>query len=285
MDFSEKAAKSALEVILPGAKLSYRDQQENGEYDFDLQYPDGQSAAVEVTCSVDRLQMQTLAAIHSKNKSPVIVAFKCRKTWMITPMRNANINAIRENADEYLAILESAGIEEFSAFEVNESRQIKEAGLQTICADRIVPECVDSLCDDLMLQAGGVISSEGSPKIILGFPIYGGAVGPKCAIDAGKTEAWKDDNRRKLGAATTNERHLAILIHEMNGLAWTALADSDPPATLPELPSEIDQIWLLSNIGGRAANKFIVWRASKTMPWQKLVIDTPKVASPAHLAS
>jgi hypothetical protein len=285
MDFAEKAAKNALEAVLPGAKLTYRDQQGNGEYDFDLQYPDGRLAAVEVTCSVDQLQMQTLAAIHSRKKSPVIAASRCKKTWWITPMRNANINAVREKADAYLATLEDAGITEFSAFEVNESKQIKVAGLHSIFGDRVVPECVEFLCDDLMLQAGGVISSEESPKIILGFPIYGGAVGPECAINAGKTEAWKDDNRKKLGAATTNERHLVTLMHVMNGLAWTALTDSDPPVTLPELPPEIDHIWLLGDIGGRAANKFVVWRASKTMHWQKLVVDLPTTASPVHLAS
>jgi hypothetical protein len=283
MDFAEKAAKNVLQAVLSGAKLTYRDQQGNGEYDFDLRYPDGRLAAVEVTCSVDQLQMQTLAAIHSKKKSRVIVASRCKKSWWITPMRNANINAVREKADAYLATLEDAGILEFSAFEVNESKQIKEAGLHSIFGDRVVPECVEFLCDDLMLQTGGVISSEGSPRIILGFPIYGGAVGPECAINAGNTEAWKDDNRKKLGAATTKERHLVILMHVMNGLAWTALADSDPAVTLPELPPEIDHIWLLADVGGKAANKFVVWRASKTMHWHKLLVDIPTTASSVPL--
>ena len=279
MNFAEKAAKGVLEAVLSKVKLTYRDQQGNGEYDFDLRYPDGRPAAVEVTCSVDQLQMQTHAAIHSKKKSPVIVASRCKKTWWITLMRKANINTIREKADAYLATLEDAGITEFSEFGVNESKQIKEASLHSIFEERVMPECVECLRDDLMLQAGGVISSEGSPRIILGFPIYGGAVGPECAINAGNTEAWKDDNRKKLGAATTKERYLVILMHVMNGLAWTALTDSDPPVTLPELPPEIDHRWLLADVGGRAANKFVVWRASKTMHWQKLLVDIPITAS------
>jgi hypothetical protein len=279
MDFAEKAAKAALEAILPGAKLTYKDQQSSGEYDFDLLYPDGHLAAVEITISADQMQMQTAAAIHSKKKSPVIAASRCKKTWMITPMRNANINAIREGADERLAVLEDTGVDQFSAFEVYESKQIKEAGLDSILGDRVVPQCVESLCDDLLLQDGGVISSGAPPKILLRFPIYGGTVGPERAIEAGKAEAWKEDNRKKLAAAATNERHLVTFIHVTNGLAWTALTDCDPPRSLPELPPEIDHIWLLGDFGGRATTRFIAWRASKTAPWYKLIVDIPTITS------
>lgn len=285
MDFAEKSAKIVLEAVLPGAKLTYGDQQSHGEYDFDLQHPDGRFAAVEVTTSVDQRQMLTLAAIHSKRKSPVIAVSQCKKTWMITPMQNAKINTIRAKADTYLAVLEDAGISQFSAFEAYESKQIREAGLEEMFGGRVVPQCVESICDDLMLQGGGVISPEGSARIILGFPGYGGAVGADCAINAGKTEAWKKDIRKKLGAAATNERHLVVYIHVMNGLAWTALSDCDPPPTLPELPPEIDQIWLLGDIGGRAANEFVIWRASKKMHWQKVKLATPITTSPVHLAS
>lgn len=279
MNFSERASKTVLEAVLPGAKLTYRNQQSNGEYDFDLQYSDGRLAAVEVTTSVDQRQMQTSAAIHSKKKLPVIAASQCRKTWMVTPMPNANVNVLRENVDKYLAALEGAGIDEFSVFEVNESRQLKEAGLHGIFADKIVPECVESICDHLMLQGGGIISSDGPPKIILGYPIYGGAVGAACAINAGKREAWKEDNRRKLNAAT-NERYLVVFIDATNGLAWTALTDCDPPDALPELPPEIDQIWLLGDLGEEAAKNFVVWRADKTTHWQKLEIGIPAAAAP-----
>jgi len=284
MDFAEKAAKAALEAILPGARLIYRSRQSNGEYDFDLHYPDGRLAAVEVTISVDQRQMQTAAAIHSRKRSRVIPASKCKETWVVTPTPNANINAIRGTADTRLAMLEEAGVSEFSALEVSESKQIKAAGLISVLGDRVVPQCVESLCDDLMLQAGGVISSDGPPEIILGFPIYHGTVGPDRAIDAGKAEAWKEDNRKKLGAAAAGERHLAVLIHVTNGLAWTALSDTDPPATLPELPPEIDHIWLLGDVGRGAASRLVVWSASRTIHWNKLVVDLPIAVSPIRPA-
>ena len=225
MDFAEKTAKTVLEAVLPDARLEYRDQQSDGEYDFELRYTDGRFAAVEVTSSVDQLQRQTFAAIHGRKKSPVIMASRCRRTWLITPMQNANINAIRQEVDAYLATLEAAGINEFSVFDVNESRQIKEAGLDAIFGDKVVPPCVESICDHLMLQGGGVISSGGSPKIMLGYPTYGGAVGADCAINAGKAEAWKEDNRKKLGVAAKDERHLVVFIDVTEGLAWTALTD------------------------------------------------------------
>ena len=279
MDFSEKTAKTVLEAVLPGAKLTYKSQQSHGEYDFDLQYSGGRIGAVEATSSVDQRQMETAAAISSKKKSPEIAAPECKKTWMIIPMQSANINAIRERVARHLAALEDAGINEFSVFEVNESRQIKEAGLQEIFAEKIVPQCVETICDQLMLQAGGVISTKGPPKIILGHPNYGGAVGADCAINAGKAEAWKQDIRKKLGAAPTDERHLVVFIDVTNGLAWTALADCDPPPTLPELPPEIDHIWLVGDVGGPAVGRFVVWRASKTTHWQKLEVAIPTESS------
>lgn len=284
MDCSEKAAKIVLEAALPGAKLTYRRQQSHGEYDFDLQYPDGRLAAVEATISVDRLQMQTAAAIHSRKKSPVISVSKLKSTWWITPAQNANINAIRSRIETCLATLEEAGIDEFSAFEIAASKQYREADLQEAFPDKIVSQCVESMCNDLMLQSGGVISPDGPPKIILGHPSYGGAVGADCAINAGKAEAWKEDIRKKLGAAQQEERHVVIFVHPANGLAYTALADCDPPPTLPELPPEVDQIWLLGDLGGPDAGMFVVWRATKTTRWQKLEIAVPAVASPVQSA-
>lgn len=68
MDFSEKTAKAVLEAVLPGAKLTHRDQQSDGEYDFDLRYPDGRPAAVEVTRSVNQQQRPSLRSIAEKNR-------------------------------------------------------------------------------------------------------------------------------------------------------------------------------------------------------------------------
>lgn len=154
------------------------------------------------------------------------------------------------------------------ALEALNSKQIREAGLVELLAGNVVPQCVENICEELRIQGGSVISSDGLPKIILGYPLYGGAVGACSAIEAAKAECWKDDNRKKLGAANRDARHMAIYVDATRGLAWTALTHFDPPTTTPELPPEITHVWLIGDAG--QANKFIVWRASANQAWCKL---------------
>ena len=271
MSFAELAAKRVLESVLSGTTLEFRQEQSHGEYDFDLRYPDGTLAAVEVTRSMVPSQMQTSAAIHNKKNKPVVDATKCKNAWTIIPTPNANIAAIRENVDEYLSALEEAGLKEFSAFAAFNSKQLREAGLGEVFPDAIVPRCVERICDDLGIQGGSVISSEGPPKIMLGHPIYGGAFNSDSAIQAGRLEYQKDDNRKKLDAANTKERHLVVYIDVTNGTPWTALTELDPPAAIPDLPREISHVWLVGDMG--QADKFIVWRASTADIWLKSEVN------------
>ncbi len=103
MNHAETVAKRVLEGILPGT-MKYQPEQSHGEYDFELRYHSGATAAVEVTASVDRTQVQTIAAIHNKRKGgPSIPATKCRKSWMIFSVKGARIDRIRAGADECLS--------------------------------------------------------------------------------------------------------------------------------------------------------------------------------------
>jgi hypothetical protein len=62
MKNTERVAKRVLEEILH-ARLEYRCDQSNGQYDFDLQYADGTVAAVEVTAAVDKDLARTVDGI------------------------------------------------------------------------------------------------------------------------------------------------------------------------------------------------------------------------------
>lgn len=129
-------------------------------------------------------------------------------------------------------------------------------------------QCVQQVCHELRVKNGSVILTQASPVIRVASPVGGGAVGPSIAIEAGEREAWKQDNREKLGAARTAERHLVVYIDTMNGLPWVALTDFEPPSTLPNLPAEITWIWLVGH--GKEANEFTVWYASSKEPWRSL---------------
>ncbi len=261
--------------------------QSHGECDFDLHYPNGTIAAVEVTESTDQLQKWTSAKIRSKKEGgSIIEAKRCKKSWMIVPMKDARaIPVIRKRADEYLAKVEQAGIENFKYLDAQTARRQREAGLGKVL-DPPVPRCVEDICYDLKIMSGGVIRiipEEAPPKIFISHPIGSGRVGPSVAVKAGEQESQKKDNKEKLGAAKTEERHLAVYIDVMNGLPWCALTYFEPPAALPKLPEEITHIWLIAHSGRSNKDEFVVWRASTKEPWRSQRVAVPQTDALAVL--
>jgi hypothetical protein len=250
MNYSEAVSKR-----LPGARLDYRPVQSHGEYDFDLRLVDGSTAALEVTASVDQLQAATVAAVLSKKKGgSTLPAVKCQNSWIVFPAKGVSIDRIREKADDYLARLEGDGVERFFWLERG-------------------PQSVDDIRRDLNVVGASVIARGAAcPTIKIGLPGGGGAVGSSIAVDAGEREAWKSDNRRKLGAAKTSERHLAVYIDPMTGLPWTALTEFDPPSIPPNLPVEITSLWLIGHSPNIDGNEFIAWHTGIGEGWQKIQV-------------
>jgi hypothetical protein len=267
VNYAETTAKRVIEADVPGARMEYRSDQSRSEYDFDLRYPNGTIAAVEVTESADQLQKLISDKIRSKKEGrSVIGATKCQKSWLIFPMKNARISKIRQKADAYLSLLEQAGVERFRSLDAFNSRLFKEAGIEESLAFR-VPQCVENICYDLLIDSGSIMPAGGSPKIFIQHPIGRGAVGSSVAIEAGEREAWKDDNRKKLRAAKTDERHLVVYIDVMNGLPWAALTDFEPPSTPAKMPEEITHMWLIGHGKEENEGEFVVWRATAKEPW------------------
>jgi hypothetical protein len=247
MDHAEKLAQCVLEGVLLGT-MEYQPEQSHGEYDFKLRYHGGTAAAVEVTSSVDRKQIETIRAIQKKGKS--FPATKCKKSWLIFPVQGARLNRIWQAADENLSKLEQAGFDKFHYV-----RDWDEPAVQDVCRE-------------LGITSGHVIRGTPSPIICVASPGGGGAVGSNLAIEAGEIEAWKPDNRKKLDTAETSERHLVVYIDVLNGRPWVALTDFEPPSAFPNLPEEITHIWL---VGHRNKTKELaVWRGGQKEPWGSL---------------
>jgi len=252
MNYPEVVSKRLFEAIFPNARLVYRVDQANGEYDFDLLHADGTTAVMEVTSSVDQLQLETVAAIRSNKKGgSAIPTTQCRKSWMLFPAKGARINRLREKADGLLYRLEQDGIDSFSWFDQGSP---------------VVPD----ICGKLAIMSGSVISADGPPSIRIAFPGGGGAVGAETATDAGEVEAWKQDNRKKLSVAGSNERHLVVYIDPMNGSPWTALTEFDPPARVANIPGEVTDIWLIGH--AEKSEEFIVWHGRPDSAWNSMKI-------------
>jgi hypothetical protein len=249
VDHAESIAKRLLEAILIGARMEYRLSQSQGQHDFDLHHPDGTVSAVEVTSAVNKTVVETNASIRDPKKDgPMVKTRLCKKDWLVHPASTANINLIRSRVDEYLAAIESAAIERFYA----------PADLRNPSVERIYL--------DLGVVAGSVFPYWKEPgQIGIEFPGGGGPLNPRAATDAAEREAFKSDNRRKLGAAGTNGRHLVVYVYVTNYLPWCALCDLDPPPDLPRLPPEITDLWLLSETGSE--HEYVVWHGSASLRW------------------
>lgn len=280
MNDSEAIAKRVLEAILPGARLEYKPVQSNGEYDFHLRYADGTVAAVEVTAAVDKDLLDTVAARHGKRAGgPVIQAVFCKKSWVIHAAKGPSFPGIRKNADQFLAKLEGEGINGFDYFD-----QWKPGCSQT----------VRELCCQLGVTEGYVLSSAGEPMIKVECPIEGRVVGASLAIEAVEKVAWKPDNRQKLGAAKTNERHFVVYMGPGLGQPGIPLAGFSLPPALPKhstdcpapgcygeaggcIPQEITNLWLIGR--GEEANELAIWRAGISEAWRSTrVICTPETS-------
>jgi hypothetical protein len=141
--------------------------------------------------------------------------------------------------------------------------------------DQWKPGCsqtVRELCYQLGVTEGYVLSSAGKPMIRINSPIRGSAVGDSLAlIQAGEDETRKEDIRKKLGVAKTAERHLAVYVHPLSSAEPSTFLVSEPPQeTLPTLPQEITNIWLIGD--GENNDEFVVWYANTKEPWRSAKI-------------
>jgi hypothetical protein len=126
---------------------------------------------------------------------------------------------------------------------------------------------VERIYRDLAVISGSVYPHWKEPgQIGISLPSGGGAFKrADAAIEAGENEASKEDNRRKLGAAGTRERHLAVYVFTTNYRPWCALVDCVPPAKPAHLPSEITDLWLFTET--RSTYEYVIWHASASLGW------------------
>jgi hypothetical protein len=253
MNHSETVAKGVVESVIPGARMVFRLDQCRSVHDFDLFLPSGMIAAAEATAAVDESEARINGAIESRRKGgSAIKARLCKKDWHIDPDEGANINLIREGIDAQLAALESQGISEFGPLD----------GWSNPVASVIY--------HDLRVFSGHVTQWKEPGYIRMArVPSRGGFSGPSLLLEAVEREAIRADNRKKLAAAQTSERHMLVYVDSNNFLPWRSFWHFEPPSVLPQLSPEITDVWAFTETVG-AANHCTVWRASVTSPWHSL---------------
>jgi hypothetical protein len=177
--------------------MTYRVDQSRGEHDFNLSYLDGSISAVEVTSSVDEAIEHAYARIRDTRKGgPMVKTKLCENDWLVHPALCADLRMVRAKVDQYLAAVEFAGIDRF-------------------WAPTDLHPSVERIYQNLGVVSGSVFSHWKEPgQIGIMFPTRGGAFKrAAAAIEAAEKEAFKVDNRRKLGLSGTNERHLVVYVY------------------------------------------------------------------------
>src|ERR1019366_2633796 len=247
---SERIAKSILESVLRGSTLTYRDRQANGEYDYDLCYPDGVRVPVEVTESAD---FQIESAVGALKGRRFVKACECSRDWSVLPLPYARMNTVRERVDQYLAAIEREGLGRFCV-------PIHASAFPS----------VRKIFDDLRIYYGYATVWNPPGRIYIDQPIHVAMtrVDSCHVLRAIENEASKLDNKSKLAAVAAPERHLFVYLHWRNYPAWVALLGSNIPGDPPVLPDEITDVWAAAP--DRSRNVFVVWRFTAGQGWRDL---------------
>ena len=251
VDECEQLAKAVIEHVIPGSRMSFHLEQAHGDYDFDLVYPDGRLAAVEVTAAKNEHVEGTVAAILDKRKGgPLVPRHLCRNDWMVYPTAKARVNRIRSQIDSYLAEVETEGLSHFSTY-----------------VDFFDSPAVRRLFEDLQIEAGDVVKWK-TPGISITLPGQGTKWNPREVDGAVLREAKKQDNRRKLGNAEGSEKHLFVCIDWNLYAPWFAINERKRSGLPMHLPEQIDVVWAVART--RSSGVYVVWRAERDRPWNVL---------------
>jgi len=250
MDKTEKVAIRVVQTLIPGARMIPHDLGGNGEYDFDLLLPSGDSYPLEVTSATDRSARGTTAAILDEKRGGQLVQGKhCKNSWYVQPAPKARINDIRKRVDKYLAALEKEGIEKFSSPFEAQSVAIK------------------AIYHNLGVEAACSWQSQQPQSISIGLPNKTAILWDRTpATEAALAEAWKEDNRRKLAQVAAVRRYLFVYVDHSCFAAWFAMIHFEPPHSRAVLPPEITNILVAAQ--KTYPETFVVWQARAGNPWE-----------------
>ena len=251
---SEKIAKQLLQQIFPEMDIILHDTGKTPiAYDFKLIKKETSElfAAVEVTSTVEETHKKTIAIIEHNR---VLPAKKLKRQWsLFINEKFGSLGKIRgkiKKFEQYLLPIEDAGVKSFFS-----------------PWDWVENQAIEKIWKDLKVEAGYSHRAQ-EPKIILTDAGGGGKMSHSYIQDEVKKEAFKTDNRTKLQKATDCERHLLIIVDcETDYLTWRAMLDGYCPPDIPNLPPEIDIVWLATCVPNKS---YLIWRVSSANGWKIL---------------
>jgi hypothetical protein len=268
----EEAAALAVLGQLLGAIGVWRDDGgQDGFHDFDLRFKDRGVVAVEVTGATDPASRQFLSRVEQLDWQ----VDDLTQSWSINLSAAADPRRVRGQLPGLLRQLERRGVEAFDA-------RRHEGG------DGVI----DQLAALQVLRGAAIgVLAGGRQRILPNTLPRIGYGSPGLANEVVAGAASREDNRRKLRAANASgarQAHLFIWVDGHNVPAAAVLRAAGLPFALPDLPTEIDAVWLAAlhatpiSEDTAAASPAVtisrLWFCPRGGPWQD---RTPDMRSPA----
>ena len=251
MNYDERLADRVVKAAMPDVDLIFNTDQSNSVADFFIKKDGEEIGVLEVTRCTNQ-KGEELRSLIQKNL--FIKRKLCKSDWLIHLGEDARINRIRQYADQYLRNIERSRINDF---------------FSPIHADI---EPVRRIWEDLCIE-GGKITKWKRPCIGIMGPVSGGIVKSETVWKSVRPEVHKPDNLRKLGRSVDLNRHLFVVIDDLQGPAYVSIRHSEPPQDIPSLPQEITHIWVAAEEG----EIVYVWLAD-SFSWRKFTTKINQIA-------
>ncbi len=239
-------ALECLSEALPAGTVvkQHDDGTENSMYDLDVIYPDGRTAAVEVTTNIHRAALEFMKAV---GKDGPWIEPGLDGCWVVRVQPTYSVKQLRETLPDLLRMYQAMGLEGIDAtrwWEPQAGDHVARAlGITTA---KHMPTDGRNLGRILaepgydMDKMGGVVPDVGD-----GLPAWFGEW---------LVSADNNDNRAKLEASGKDEHHLFLIAAGFGNLPFGVqdmlMRNETPLPTIPlELPPEITHGWLLGTWG------------------------------------
>lgn len=233
MNDSERIFARVFRDVEASFSLRFNADQHESVHDFDIL--DGARrvvGAVEVTSAHDSAMTRAYAAIRqtAEDGKPFWAAVRCRRSWHAHLSPHAKVKTFRKRGDEYLAAVEAAGLERFSAHDYDDMQH----------------PSVAAVVHDLGVKTAAAFTARDGVFIALSPPIQVTWVSPDALLPVVQAIAAREDNARKLASAPGARRVLAIEVSWHLASASAAMRDDRLPSSAPQLAVGMTELWLFA---------------------------------------
>jgi hypothetical protein len=238
------ARECVVEELPAGTRVEQNDDNsEPGMYDLKITYPDGRTAALEVTSAANPNALALGKLIYGQGRW---IAPGITKAWWVDVLPTCNAKRLRKKLPALLSAFEAAGITEVDTDRLWE----RQPGTEPAKALDVVKARYMEATD----YPGSIYLNIHFPMEMMGgfVPDNGNALAEW--ISGWCIDPARPDNLAKLAHSGEGERHLFVIVVGLGSEPFAVtdmlIRDSAPPPEIdPVLPDEVTHVWIMSTWG------------------------------------